>query len=128
MLVQIYVDDIIFGSTYSTMVKEFASLMIYKFKMSMDRELSFFLGLQVKQTIRGTFIHQEKYTSELLKKYSMDHCAMAKVPISFGHKIWADPTCEFVDQTKYRGMIGSLLYLTAIRPDIIYATCICARY
>ena len=102
--------------------------MVNKFKISMNRELIFFLGLQVKQTVRGTFIHQEKYTTELLKKFSMDHSDVGKVPMSFGHKIWEDPTGEPVDPTKYRGMIGSLLYLTASRPDIMYATCVCARY
>ena len=58
----------------------------------------------------------------------MDHCVVAKVPMSFGHKIWEDPTGEPVDQKKYRGIIGSLLYLTTSRPDIMYSTCVCARY
>ena len=128
MLVQIYVDDIIFGSSDDTMVAEFANLMINKFQMSMNREISFFLGLQIKQIDQGIFIHQEKYTSELLKKYSMDTCSSAKVPMSFGTKMSADILGESVDQKNYRGMIGSLLYLTASRPDIMFSTCICARY
>ena len=120
MLVQIYVDDIIFGSTDSSMVADFAKLMVSRFQMSMNRELSFFLGLQVKQTNKGIFIHQEKYISELLKKYSMDACASAKVPMSFGHKIFVDPLGVSVDDMKYRGMIGSLIYLTSSRPDIMF--------
>ena len=98
MLVQIYVDDIILGSTDSMMVANFTKLMVSQFQLSMDRELSFFIGLQVKQTNRGIFIHQEKYISELLKKYSMDTCASAKVPMDFGHKIFSDPSCVIVDQ------------------------------
>ncbi|KAL7598804.1 hypothetical protein Lser_V15G25003 [Lactuca serriola] len=105
------------------MVVDFEKLIINRFQMSMNRELSFFLGLQVKQSNRGIFIHQEKYISELLKKYLMDTCASAKVPMGFGDKIFADPSGAAVDEKKYRGMIGSLLCLTASRPGIMFATC-----
>ena len=128
MLVQIYVDDIISGSTDTSMVADFAKLMISQFQMIMNRELSFFLGLQVKQTNQGIFIHQEKYITELLKKYSMDTHASAKVPMGFGHKIFADPLGVSVDEKKYRGMIGSLLYLTTSHSDIMFSTCLCARF
>ncbi|XP_042753194.1 secreted RxLR effector protein 161-like [Lactuca sativa] len=127
-MVQIYVDNIIFGSTDSSMVADFAKLMIYRFQMSMNRELSFFLGLQVKQTNRGFFIHQEKYIPELLKKYSMDTYASTKVLMDFGHKIFANPSGVAVDEKKYRGMIGSLLYLTTNRLDIMFETYLCARF
>ena len=128
MLIQVYVDDIIFGSTDSSMVEEFSKLMISKFKMSMNRELSFFLGLQVKQVNQGIFIHQERYVKDLLKKYDMEHGSTAKVPIPFAHKLNPDLSGDLVDQKNYRGMIGSLLYLTASRPDIMFATCLVARY
>ena len=64
----------------------------------------------------------------LLKKYNMEHGSPAKVPMPFAHKITADLSGEAVDQKQYRGMIGSLLYLTASRPDLMFATCLCARY
>ncbi|XP_023756123.1 uncharacterized mitochondrial protein AtMg00810-like [Lactuca sativa] len=128
MLVQIYVDDIIFGSIYQGMVNEFAKLMTKKFKMSMNREINFFLGLQVKQVPQGIFIHQVKYTSELLKKYSMDNCFAAKVPMAFGYKISADPSGESVDHKTYRGMFGSLMYLTHNILNIVFATGLCSRY
>ncbi|KAI3505835.1 hypothetical protein L1887_28122 [Cichorium endivia] len=128
MIVQVYVDDIIFGSTNQAMVDEFARVMTDKSHMSMNREINFFLGLQIKQTTRGIFIHQEKYTNELLKKFSFENCSTAKIPITTNHKLSADSEGEPVDHKLYRGMIGSLLYLTASRPDIMFSTCLCARY
>ncbi|XP_023768358.1 uncharacterized mitochondrial protein AtMg00810-like [Lactuca sativa] len=128
ILVQIYVDDIIFGSIDQGRVNDFAMVLTSKIQMSMNREISFFLGLQVKQVPEGIFIHQEKYTSQLLKKFSLDNCSSAKVPMAFGYKISADPFEESVDHKTYRGMIGSLMYLTASRPDIVFATSLCARY
>ncbi|KAL7616792.1 uncharacterized mitochondrial protein AtMg00810-like [Lactuca sativa] len=110
------------------MVDDFARLMTNKFQMSMNREINFFLGLQVKQISQGIFIHQEKYTSELLNKYSMDNCSSAKVPMAFGYKIYVDPSGEPVDHKTYRGIIGSLMYLTASQPDIVFATGVCVRY
>ncbi|XP_023753604.1 uncharacterized mitochondrial protein AtMg00810-like [Lactuca sativa] len=94
----------------------------------MNRETNFFLRLQVKQVPQGIFIHQEKYTSELLKKYPMDNYSSPKVPMVFGYKISTDSSRESVDHKTYRGMIGSLMYLTASRPDIVFATGLCARY
>ena len=110
------------------MVVDFDKLMVSRFQMSMNHELSFFLRLQFKQTNRGIFIHQEKYISELLKKYSMDTCASAKVPMSFRHKIFSDPSSVSIDQKQYRGMILSLLYLTSSRPNIKFSTFLCARF
>lgn len=127
-LVQICVNNIIFGSTDKGMLDEFAKLMTRKFQMSMDREINLFLGLQVKQVPQRIFIQQENYTSELLKKYSMDNCSSAKIPMDFGYKISANPTGESVDHKIYRGMIGSLMYLTASQPDIVFATGLCTRY
>ena len=96
--------------------------------MSMNRELSFFLGLQVKQTDRGIFIHQSRYALDLLRKYKMDKCSSSKLPMSPTNKPFADPTGEPFDQWTYRGLIGSLLYLTASRLDITLATGLCARF
>ncbi|GJX18139.1 retrovirus-related pol polyprotein from transposon TNT 1-94 [Tanacetum coccineum] len=88
LLVQIYVDDIIFTSTNTAMCNEFANQMTTKFKMSMMGQMSFFLGLQISQSPRG----------------------------------------KPIDATLYHGMIGSFMYLTSSRPDVIYAVCLCARY
>ena len=91
-------------------------------------EMKFFLGLQVNQRIDGIFISQSKYLKELLKKYNMEDSASARTPSSTAVKLGTCETSIKVDVTSYRGMIGSLLYLTASRPDIMYATCFCARF
>lgn len=96
--------------------------------MRMNHEMNFFLGLKVKQSPQGTFIHQEKYTSKFLKKYWMDNCALSKVPISFEANMSSDIFGESIDQKTYIGMIGSLLYLTSNIPDIMFATCQCSWY
>ncbi|KAL8108479.1 hypothetical protein AgCh_024798 [Apium graveolens] len=127
LLVQIYVDDIIFGSTNSKLYEKFAKLMQSRYQMSMMGELSYFLGLQVKQTVEGNFICQSKYTGNLLKKFGMQDCSTASTHMATATKLDKD-TGKSVDITNYRGMIGSLLYLTASRPDIMYVTCLCARF
>ena len=127
LLVQIYVDDIIFGSTNTKLCERFSKLMQSRYQMSMMGELSYFLGLQVKQTDDGIFINQSKYTRNLLKKFNMQDSSTTITPMATAIKLDPDQGIE-VDITNYRGMIGSLLYLTASRPDIMYATCLCARF
>ncbi|GJU21384.1 retrovirus-related pol polyprotein from transposon TNT 1-94 [Tanacetum coccineum] len=127
LLVQIYVDDIIFGSTNLKLSKKFEKLMHIKFEMSMMGELKFFLGIQIHQSPRGIFINQAKYAQEILKKHGITSCdsvgtQMATKPLD------ADLSGTPVDQTKYRCMVEALMYLTASRPDIVHATCYCARY
>ena len=128
ILVQVYVDDIIFGSTNDNLCKRFAKLMQGKYEMSMMGELSFFLGLQVQQKSDGIFVCQSKYIRDLLKKYHLEDATPAKTPMPTAVKLDQDKSGKKVDITGYRGMIGSLLYLTASRPDIMFATCLCARF
>ncbi|GJZ22266.1 retrovirus-related pol polyprotein from transposon TNT 1-94 [Tanacetum coccineum] len=127
LLVQIYVDDIIFGSTKPVFAKRFEKLMKDNFEMSMIGEMKFFLGLQVHQSPRGIFICQSQYTMDILKKHGMEKCDTVSTPMATT-KLDADLQGTPVDQTKYRSMIGGLMYLTASRPDIAFATFICARY
>ncbi|KAD4180452.1 hypothetical protein E3N88_29043 [Mikania micrantha] len=128
LLVQIYVDDIIFGSTDEQMCLEFKQVMIEKFEMSAMSDIKFFLGLQIDQSDDGIFIHQTKYIQDVLKRFSMLDCKPISTPIQPNHGIEPDIKGELIDATLYRGMIGSLMYLTASRPDIVFATSICARY
>ncbi|WVZ53373.1 LOW QUALITY PROTEIN: hypothetical protein U9M48_004325 [Paspalum notatum var. saurae] len=124
----IYVDDIIFGGLSHTLVSSFAEQMSREFEMSLMSELLFFLGLQIKQGPEGTFIHQAKYTRDILKKFDMGDLKPMTTPMSINMALNADEDGEAVDQKEFRGMIGSLLYLTVIRPDIQFAVCLCAHY
>ncbi|XP_021991257.1 uncharacterized mitochondrial protein AtMg00810-like [Helianthus annuus] len=99
-----------------------------KFEMSSMGEMKFFLGLQVDQLPEGIFIHQTKYVHDVLEKFSMSGTAPMSTPLATNHSINPDLTGEKVDETLYRLMIGSLMYLTASRPDIMYPTCLTARY
>ncbi|KAJ9556900.1 hypothetical protein OSB04_011514 [Centaurea solstitialis] len=128
LLVQIYVDDIIFASTNPKLCEKFELLMKSEYKMSMMGELTFFLGLQIKQSEKGIFINQGKYVHEMLKKFDLTSCTPMKTPMAPPLTLDKDSKGKSVDVTLYRGMIGSLLYLTASRPDIMYSTCLCARY
>ncbi|KAJ9565761.1 hypothetical protein OSB04_001727 [Centaurea solstitialis] len=120
--------DIIFGSTKEEMCKAFEELMHKKFKMSSMGELTFFLGLQVKQKSDGIFINQSKYVASMLQKFGMNDVKPASTPMENHKHLTADVEGEEVDVHNYRSMIGSLMYLTASRPDIMFVVCVCARY
>jgi hypothetical protein len=124
---QVYVDDIIFGSTNDCHCKEFGELMSKEFEMSMIDELTFFLGFQVKQMKDETFLSQEKYTKDLLKRFKMEKCKPTKTPMPTNGHLDLDEGGNPVDQTLYHYMIGSLLYLTTSRPDIMFSVCMCDR-
>nr|GEX05577.1 retrovirus-related Pol polyprotein from transposon TNT 1-94 [Tanacetum cinerariifolium] len=127
LLVQIYVDDIIFGSTTKDLCKAFEKLMKDKFQMSSMGELTFFLGLQVKQKKDWIFISQDKYVDEILRKFGLTDGKSASTPKDTEKPLLKDPDGEDVDVHTYRSMIGSLMYLTSSRPDIMFAVCVCAR-
>ncbi|GJW59082.1 putative ribonuclease H-like domain-containing protein [Tanacetum coccineum] len=128
MLVQVYVDDIIFGSTNKSWCAEFEALMQSRFQMSSMGELTFFLGLQVKQNNEGIFISQDKYVAEMLKKFDLVNVKAAITPMETKLPLTKDEEAFDVDVHLYRSMIGSLMYLTASRPDIMYAVCVCSRF
>nr|GFC79659.1 uncharacterized mitochondrial protein AtMg00810-like [Tanacetum cinerariifolium] len=127
LLVQIYVDDIILGFTNPKLSKQFEKLMHSKFEISLMGELKFFLGIQIHQSPRVIFINQGKYAQEILIKHGMTSCDSIGTPMATKH-LDADLSGSLVDQTKYRSMVGALMNLTASRPDIVHATCYCARY
>ncbi|GJW04050.1 retrovirus-related pol polyprotein from transposon TNT 1-94, partial [Tanacetum coccineum] len=126
--VQIYVDDIIFASTDPKDCDRFSNEMSSKFQMSMMGQISFFLGLQISQNPRGIFINQSKYAKEILKRFDIHNCDPVDTPMVERTKLDEDLSGIPVDQTRYRGMIGCLMYLTASRPDLVFAVCMCARY
>jgi hypothetical protein len=118
LLVQICVDDIIFGGSSHTLVSIFQEMMESEFQMSMMGELTFFLGIQVKQTKQGTFMHQAKYTKDLMKRFNIVELKLVSTPLSSMASLGPNEDGEALDQREYRSMIGSLLYLTATRPNI----------
>ncbi|GKC26801.1 retrovirus-related pol polyprotein from transposon TNT 1-94 [Tanacetum coccineum] len=128
LLVQIYVHDIIFAFTDPSLSETFSKIMCSKFKMLMMGKMLFFLGLQISQSPRGIFLNQSKYAFEITKKYGMETSDPADTPMVEKSKLDAYLQGKEVDPTRYRGMIGSLMYLTASRPDLVFAVCMCARY
>ena len=113
ILVQIYVDDIIFGATNDSLCKEFVAAMQGEFEMSMMGELSFFLGLHVKQSKDDIFLSQSKYCKEILKKFEMEKCKEATTPMSISYYMDGDAAGKAVDQDKYRGLI---VFLSTLQP------------
>jgi hypothetical protein len=102
--------------------------MIVEFEMSMMGELQFFLGLQIKQSNEGTFVHQAKYTKDTVRKFKMEDSKAMATSMSTTTALDVDEEGEHVDQKEYRSMIRSLLYLTAMRPDIQFSICLCAHF
>jgi hypothetical protein len=122
------VDDIIFGGSSHSLVSRFQEMMENGFQMSMMAELTFFLGIQVKQTEQGTFVHQAKYTKDLMTKFNMAELKPVSTLMNSTASLGLDEYGDAVDQREYKSMIGSLQYLTATRPDIQFAVGLCARF
>ncbi|GJW70004.1 putative ribonuclease H-like domain-containing protein [Tanacetum coccineum] len=127
LLVQVYVDDIIFGSTNKELCTGFEKLMKDKFQMSSMGELTFFLGLQVQQKEDGIFISQDKYVAEILKKFNYTDVKSASTLVDLEKPLVKDGDADDVDVHLYRSMIGSLMYLTASRPDIMLISWQCKK-
>ncbi|GJV72488.1 putative ribonuclease H-like domain-containing protein [Tanacetum coccineum] len=128
LLVQVYVDDIIFASTKKSLCVEFEQMMHKRFQMSFIGELTFFLGLQVQQKEDGIFISQDKYLANILKKFDFTTVKVASTPIETNKALNKDEEAEDVDVYLYRSVIGSLMHLTASRPDIMFTVYACARF
>jgi hypothetical protein len=99
-----------------------------EFEMSMMGELQFFLGLQIKKSKEETFVHQAKYTKDIVRKFKMEDSKAMTTPMSMTTALDADKEGEHMDQKEYQSMIGSLPYLTATRLDIQFSVCLCARF
>nr|GFA51789.1 hypothetical protein [Tanacetum cinerariifolium] len=128
LVVQVYIDDIIFGSTNPRYTQVFSDLMKSRFKMLMTGEMKFFLGLQVNQSPCGIFINQSNYVLEILKKYGMETCVPIGTSMEIKDKFNIDKNGTLVDAMEFHSMIGALMYLTSSRSNIIHATCLYARY
>jgi hypothetical protein len=102
--------------------------MANEFEMSMIRELSYFLGLQIKQLKNGTFVSQGKYIKDMLKKFGMNEAKLISTTMETNDSLDSDLSGNMVDQKLYRSMIGSLLYVIASRLDVMFSVCMCARF
>ena len=125
---QVHIDDIVFGATINARVIEFFEEMKKEFEMSMVGEVTFFLGLQVKQNKEGIFISQEKYARNIVKKFGLDSKKHASTPMSLSTNLNVDSSRVEVSPTLYRSIIRSLLCLIASRPDIAFSVGVYARY
>jgi hypothetical protein len=128
LIMQVYVDDIVFGGSSNSLVARFADDMSKEFEMNMMGELQFFLRLQIKQSKEGTFVHQAKYIKDIVRKFKMEDSKAMATPMRTTTAPDADEDGEHVDQKEYRSMIVSLLYLTATRMDIQFLVCLCACF
>ncbi|GJR15710.1 putative ribonuclease H-like domain-containing protein [Tanacetum coccineum] len=128
LIVEVYVDDIFFRSTKKKLCTEFEKMMHKKFQMSFMGELTFFLGVQVKQKEDGIFTSQDKYVTKILKKFGFSDVKTTNTPMETHKPLLKDADGEDVDKHMYRSMIGLLMYLTSSKPDIMFVVCVCARF
>ncbi|XP_050915454.1 uncharacterized mitochondrial protein AtMg00810-like [Lathyrus oleraceus] len=128
MIAQIYVDDIMSGGMPNQMVQHFFKQMQSEFEMSHVGELTYFLGLQVKQMDDTIFISQRKYVDNIVKKFGIESVSHKRTPEATHLKLTKDEKGVDMDQSLYKSMIDTLLYLTASRPDITFVVGVCARY
>jgi hypothetical protein len=103
-------------------------MMEIEFQMSMMGELTFFLGIQVKQTKEGIFIHQTKYMKDLMKKFNMAELKPVSTSMSTIVVLDPDENEDAIDQREYMSMIGSLIYLMTTRSNIQFIMCLCACF
>ena len=99
-----------------------------EFEMSMMGELKYFLGLQIKKEYEGIYISKQKYIGDLHKRFDVQDCKPMATPMSSSTSLDKDELDKAIDNKLYRSMIGSLLYLTTSRPNIMFSVCLCARF
>ena len=128
LIAHIYVDDIVFGTTCSDLALSFVENMKTEFKLSMVGELSFFLGLQIRQLKDGIFISLSMYARKVVKKFDLESSKYYKTLMSTTTKLGKDASRKDVEQKLYRSIIGSLLYLTTSCPNISFSVEACGRY
>ncbi|GAA0139391.1 transmembrane signal receptor [Lithospermum erythrorhizon] len=128
IIVSIYVDDLIYTGDDEKMMAEFKASMLERFDMTDLGIMSYFLGIEVIQNQQGIFIGQRQYAEVVLKRFGMEDCNLVHNPISPGAKVDKDTQGKPADETFFKQMVGSLMYLTATRPDLMYVTCLMSKY
>ncbi|CAL5390436.1 unnamed protein product [Camellia sinensis] len=128
IIICLYVDDIIYTSSSSSFVAEFKSRMMHEFEMSDMGLLHYFLGLEVQQAEDGIFISQRKYAKDLLNKFGMLNCKPATTPMNINEKLQCEDGAEMADASRFRSLVGGLIYLTHTRPDIAFSVGMISRF
>lgn len=128
IVISVYVDDLMITGEDPLAVQEVKNEMLKVFEMSDLGEMKFFLGMEIAQSSEGIFLSQKKYALNLLKKFKLDKCKPVATPRVVNEKLMKDDSEEREDPKLYRSLIGSLLYLTASRPDVMFAASLLSRY
>ena len=128
LIVSIYVDDIVYTGSNEEMLNEFKEDMKVKYEMTDLGLLHHFLGMGVIQTDSSIFIHQREYVSSLLDKFGLKECKSVSIPLVATEKLSKEDGSGAASEEQYRRILGSLLYLTATKPDVMYAASLLARY
>ena len=127
-IVCLYVDDLIYIGSNIAMLESFKKSMMAEFEMSDLGMMHYFLGIEVLQSSTGILISQKKYVGEILDRFQMKDCNPVSTPFEFGLKLNKDNGGKKVNSTLYKQIVGSLMYLTATRPDIMHAVSVISRY
>jgi len=128
LLVSLYVDDLLVTGSSTQSITDFREKMKKVFEMNDLGKMTYFLGMEVNQSSQGIFVSQKKYATEILKKFCLDKCKLVSTPAVQGEKLMKEDESGLVNASIYRSLIGSLLYLLATRPDIMYATSVLSRF
>ncbi|CAL9029386.1 unnamed protein product [Prunus brigantina] len=128
IIVSIYVDDIVYTGNSERMLAEFKREMMQRYEMSDLGLLHHFLGMGILQTDQGVFIHQSKYAKSLLVKFGLEDCKPVSIPLPTGERLKKVDGSDLADEGLYRKIVGSLLYLTTTRPDLMYAASLLSRF
>ena len=128
IIVSIYVDDLLVTGSNFELVKEFKVQMFESFEMTDLGEMAYFLGMEIDQNAGGIFIGQQKYANKVLKKFNMDSCKKMSTPLMQDEKLCTNDGANKVNERLYRSLVGCLMYLTATRPDILYAVSLLSRF
>ncbi|GAA0162208.1 transmembrane signal receptor [Lithospermum erythrorhizon] len=128
IIVSVYVDDLIYTGNDDQLITEFKRSMLREFDMTNLGNMSYFLRIEVKQSEKGVFINQRKYAEEVLRRFGMMECNSVNNPIAPGVQVDKDPQENAVDETLFKQIVGSMMYLTATRPDLMYVTSLISRY
>jgi hypothetical protein len=126
LIVYLYLDDFIFTGNMS--INSFKAAMEREFDMTDLGLMKYFLGIEVSQNEQGIFICQSKYANDVLKRFKMANVNLAPTPIALGLKLSKDDKCSSVDATLFKRLVGSIMYLTTTRPNIVYGVSLISRF